>query len=77
MLILVASPLSAIMCNVARLTPTLWLYGYSTKEMGERFHDVAGWVMLAVAFMLLMGIIRVLRWAMIPVTQYTLASGYY
>jgi exosortase len=73
-LIVVASPLSAILCNVVRMLPTLWLYGYGPRTVADGFHSVAGWVMLALAFMMLMGIIRLLRWAYIPVAHYTLAS---
>jgi exosortase len=73
-LILAASPLSAILCNVIRMVPTLWLYGYGNKKFADNFHDVAGWVMLVVAFLLLMSITRLLRWALIPVTHYALAS---
>ena len=29
--------------------------------------------MLAVSFLILMGIIRLMRWALVPVTNYTLA----
>lgn len=73
-LIIAASPLSAILCNVIRMVPTLWLYGYGSRTMADGFHNLAGWVMLALAFMMLMGIIRLLRWAYIPVAHYTLAS---
>jgi exosortase len=73
-LILLASPVSAIICNVVRLVPTLWVYGHHSQQIAHTFHDIAGWVMLVPAFLLLMGIIRLLRWAMIPVQHYTLAS---
>jgi exosortase/archaeosortase family protein len=73
-MIVAASPLSAILCNVIRMVPTLWLYGYGSRPLADAFHNVSGWVMLAVAFMMLMGIIRVLRWAYLPVAHYTLAS---
>jgi exosortase len=73
-LIVAASPLSAILCNVVRMLPTLWLYGYGPRTLADSFHNIAGWVMLALAFMMLMGIIRLLRWAYIPVAHYTLAS---
>jgi exosortase len=73
-LILVASPLTAILCNVIRLVPTVWVMGHVSRETGERFHDVAGWVMLVVAFLMLMSIEKVLKWAMVPVREYTLAS---
>jgi exosortase len=84
-LIVLASPLTALVCNVIRLVPTVYLYGQLgqpmwtlgtvTKHGLEQFHDWGGWVMLVVAFGLLTSIVRVLRWAMIPVTTYTLASA--
>jgi exosortase len=74
MIVLAASPLAAIFCNVIRILPTAWLYGYYSKATANKFHDYSGWVMLPIAFLLLYGIIRLLRWAMIPVTRYTLAS---
>jgi len=73
LIVLAISPLSAILCNVIRLIPTVWFYGYTTIEMGDKFHAASGWVMLAVAFLILMGVIRVLQWALVPVTRYTLA----
>jgi exosortase len=72
-LILIASPLAAIVCNVARLVPTVYVYGNYSSETAESFHTISGWVMLFVAFLLLMGILRSLRWAMIPVYRFTLA----
>jgi len=94
LLILLASPISAIICNVIRMFPTIWVYGYSEKivgflhlsppkgmtmkeycgEFAYQFHNVAGWVMLVVAFLMLMSIIRILQWALLPVRHYTLAS---
>ena len=72
-IVLLASPLAAIGCNVMRLVPTVWIYGYAGPEVGDLFHDVSGWGMLVVAFLLLLGIISLLRWALVPVTKYTLA----
>ncbi len=72
-LILAASPLSAIGCNVIRMIPTIWLYGHSSEAFANWFHNVAGWVMLGIAFLLLMTIIRLLKWALIPVSPYMLA----
>lgn len=79
--ILAATPISALGCNVLRMIPTVWLYGrkdqpllgVSGERVAETFHDAAGWIMLVVAFLLLMGIIKMLRWALLPVTPYTLA----
>jgi len=72
-LILLASPLAAIFCNVVRVPATVWIYVYEPKYF-QTFHTAAGWAMLLVAFLILYGIIRLLQWAMIPVNQYTLAS---
>lgn len=72
-LVLIASPLAAIACNVVRLIPTVWLYGYSTTRIADAFHDVSGWLMLPIAFFILLGVVRLLRWALIPVAKFNLA----
>ncbi len=74
-LILLASPLSAIFFNVVRLIPTVLLYGYADHTTAEQFHDISGWVMLIVAFLSLMGLIELLRWALVPVQRFTLAHA--
>jgi exosortase len=73
-LVLLASPLIAIFCNVLRILPTVWLYGYHSKSAGDTFHEWSGWPMLPISFVILLAIIMTLRWAMIPVMKYTLAS---
>lgn len=72
--ILLASPVVTIGCNVLRILPTAWFYGYASKGFADDFHWWAGWAMVPVAFVILLGIINVLRWAMLPVMRYTLAS---
>jgi exosortase len=72
-LVLAATPVTAVVCNVIRLVPTVWVYGYHSSTFATTFHDVSGWVMLVVAFLMLLAIIRLLRWALVPVTTYTLA----
>jgi exosortase len=72
-MILVASPVCAIFCNVIRLVPTVWMYGYWPVSVADDFHSFSGWVMLPIAFLILLGIIRLLRWALVPVNIYTLA----
>lgn len=72
-IVLLASPLAAIGCNIIRLMPTVWLYGYSSEGVADRFHDISGWLMLPIAFMLLLGIVRILRWALVPVAKFNLA----
>lgn len=72
-LVLIASPLAALICNIIRLIPTIWLYGNSSERTADSFHDVSGWIMLPVAFVLLLGVIRILRWALVPVAKFNLA----
>jgi exosortase len=74
-LLLLASPLVALACNVIRTVPTIWLYGYR-HDIADTFHDYSSWAMLFVGFVLLLGLIKVLRWAMLPITRYPLASQY-
>ena len=76
-LLLLASPLMGIVCNVARTLPTIWLFGRYGSEgfIPLKFHDYSGWGMTVIAFLLLLGIIKLLKWAMLPVTRYPLASS--
>ena len=60
-IVLALSPLIAMVCNVARLVPTAWVYGNASATTAGRFHDVSGWAMLGVGFLLLMGIGRGLK----------------
>lgn len=60
-LVLLASPLVAIAANVARLVPTIWMFGHRSKEAAEAFHDIAGWVMTVLAFLVLMGLCWLLQ----------------
>jgi exosortase len=81
LLIILFSPVVAIACNVARTVPTIWLAGNAkriapdnSEMLFRQFHDASGWIMLPVAFLLLLMLIRLLKWAMVPVQRYTLAS---
>ena len=60
-LLLAASPLVAIVTNVVRLVPTVWLFGHSSPETANTFHDVSGWGMTVLAFLLLMGVCTLLQ----------------
>lgn len=75
-LMLLASPLVAIVCNVLRTVPTIWLYGNRSMEVADAFHEWSGWAMLLISFLLLLTIIKALKWAMLPMTRYPLASQY-
>ena len=68
LLIIVASPLAAVVCNVIRLIPTVWLYGNYTESVAVMFHDISGWAMLPIAFLLLLGITQLARWVVAPTT---------
>lgn len=67
------SPVVALLCNVLRLIPTTLVFGYGTIEQAEFFHDVAGWVMLPVALLMLLGVLRTIRWVELPVMTFRLA----
>ena len=74
LVVLALSPLAAIFCNVVRILPTVWVYGRYPENVGNLFHELAGWVMLPVAFLILLGFIKLMQWAMVPVLRYPLAS---
>jgi len=74
LMVLLLSPIAAIVCNVVRLAPTVILYGSAPQNIADGFHDIAGWLMLPVAFLMLMGATRALRWAMVPTYRFTLAT---
>jgi len=70
-LILVGSPVVAVVCNVVRLVPTVYMFGHFQKGTAEAFHNAAGWVMLLVGYGLLMGVVRMVRWISDPRAQST------
>jgi exosortase len=72
-LLIIISPLLAIVCNIARLLLAVWIYGYFSPASADRFHNFSGWAMLLISFFILVGMIRFLRWATIPVSRYMLA----
>ncbi len=75
-IILLLTPFSAVFCNVIGLIAIFWLYSYINPEHVNVLYQLCDWVMLPVAFMLLLGIIKLLIWASIPVRQFTLAYEY-
>jgi len=76
LLIVLISPLVALVCNVARVVPLVWLQGQSqtSRDWGTRLHDYSGWVMVPLAFFVLLGLIRVLKWSTMRIWRYPLAS---
>lgn len=73
-LILLASPLVAIVVNVIRLIPTALLYGYSDTTTAEAFHDWSGWLVLLLAVLMLWMIVEALRWIEVPIAPYALGE---
>ena len=78
LLLLAASPVVAIVANVIRTVPEVWLFGAFQSDANQWIpnvvHDYSGWAMLPLAFLVLLAIIRLMRWAAIPVNRYTLAG---
>lgn len=70
---ILSSPFMALFCNIVRLVPSVWVFGNFPHPLAETFHDTAGWLMLPVAFFLFWGVLRLLRWAAVPVAPYGLA----
>ncbi len=73
--ILCLSPVLAVLCNVIRLVPSVWAYGNLSPETGRFIYIAAGWVVLPLAFFLLLGSFRLLRWSFVPVYRFTLVYG--
>jgi len=59
---LALAPALALVTNIFRLVPTVYLYGYSSAEVAEAFHDYSGWAMYALAFVLMLGALKLVRW---------------
>jgi exosortase len=75
LVLLLLSPAIAMTCNVIRLVPTSLILGYGSDETAARFHDMAGWLMLPVAMILLALVLRTFRWLEFPVTRMRLATS--
>ena len=73
-IVLLASPVTAIICNVIRVVPNAYAYGYVSKNVGDMLHNYLGWFMLPISFLILLGVIKLLRWAMVPVMKFSLAA---
>lgn len=71
--LLAVSPVLALFCNVIRLIPTAFVYGYGSPSVAEQFHDAAGWIMLPIALGLLILMLRFLRWLDLPVSRWRLS----
>lgn len=65
--LLALSPLLAVACNIVRVVPTVVIYGELGDASGDLFHDLSGWAMIFLAALMLVGVVRLLRWADIPI----------
>ena len=77
-MLLAISPLVALMFNIIRLVPTVWVFGAYPEDKypnyAENFHDISGWVMLILAFLTMVGFLKLMRWTMLPVTHFRLVD---
>lgn len=74
-LILLISPLIALIVNVIRLIPTVLMYGYSSEDLAQLFHDVSGWAMLVLAIGILWSLLGLLRWLEVPISPIPLSKA--
>jgi exosortase len=70
--LVLASPAVALACNVIRLVPTSLAYGWFDPTVAEQVHDIGGWLMLPLALLMLMGLVKLLRWLDLPVMNWRL-----
>lgn len=73
--ILAVSPAIAVIVNIARLVPTVLLYGYADASTADLFHDLSGWAVLVLALALLWGFLSILRWIEIRIDPYPVSRG--
>ena len=80
-LVLLLSPIVTLAYNVARSLPIVWGYGAAGTGEGDWPRRVAdfmmgygGWLMLPVAFVILLGVLQTLKWFDLRVERYRLAA---
>jgi exosortase len=75
LLLIALSPIVALLCNIVRLVPTSVAYGWFDPTTAEQIHDVGGWLMLPLALVMLMGVVKLLRWLDLPVMNWRLVPS--
>ena len=70
LLLLLLSPLVALLVNIIRLIPTTLAYGYAAPDTAELVHDAGGWAVLGLALGLLWLCLVTLRWLEIPIDPF-------
>jgi len=74
-LILLISPVIALIVNVIRLIPTVLMYGYTSEDLAQLFHDISGWAMLVLAIGMLWSLLGLLRWLEVPISPIPLSKN--
>ena len=72
--LLLLAPFVTLACNVVRTVPLVWTYAHRSAELANWLHTWSGWLMLPVGFVVLLGVVRALRWFDVPVERYRLAA---
>lgn len=68
-LLLLTSPLCAVIFNVLRLLPTVLLFGYAPERIAKIFHEYSGWPMVTIAFIGLMIFVYLLQRCGVPLMR--------
>jgi exosortase len=71
--LILLSPLVALIANVVRLIPTSVLYGITDPSRAELFHDISGWAMLPLALIALISLLKLFNWLYLPCNSFRLA----
>ena len=71
--LLLLTPVVTLVCNVLRTTPLTWAYAFHSQELGDQLHAILGWLMLPAAFVMLVLIVRLMKWFDLRVERYRLA----
>ncbi len=74
LVLLLISPLVALLVNIIRLVPTTIMYGYTSKETAGLFHDVSGWAVLVLALGILWAVLQLMRWMEFRTVNYAVSS---
>lgn len=71
--IIAASPATALLCIVIRSLSTAWLYGNFAPQTVDTLLNFSGWVMIGAALLCLYGLVKLLNWASVPIRRLPLA----
>jgi exosortase len=70
--ILIASPVTAIICNAVAMAVTVWLH-QRWPDATDNLQWVGGWGLVLLSLAAAWGLLRLLQWFSVPITRYTLA----